>query len=109
MTPTSLRAAVYARYSTDLQNPNSVRDQIASCRALAHAKGWRGGGGICRRGDVGHPLGPTDFMRLSVDLATGRFDLVLAESLDRISRSMKETAEFYALPNFHGMPRGNRR
>ena len=35
------RVAIYARYSTDLQNPNSVRDQIASCRELAKRKGWR--------------------------------------------------------------------
>ncbi|WP_373429688.1 recombinase family protein [Paracoccus yibinensis] len=35
------RVAIYARYSTDLQNPNSVRDQIASCRALAQAEGWQ--------------------------------------------------------------------
>ena len=29
-----------------------------------------------------------DFVRLSNDFATGDFDIVLAESLDRISRSM---------------------
>ena len=41
MTSTPLRVAIYARYSTDLQNPNSVRDQIASCRALTQAEGWQ--------------------------------------------------------------------
>ncbi|MDQ1899533.1 recombinase family protein, partial [Paracoccus sp. WLY502] len=44
-----------------------------------------------------------DFLRLSADLAAGRFDLVLAESLDRISRPMKDTAEFYAIASFHGI------
>ncbi|WCQ98572.1 recombinase family protein [Paracoccus aestuarii] len=93
--------AIYARYSTDLQNPNSVKDQIASCRALAQAKGWRVVAEYADEAMSGSRSDRPDFMRLSADLSNGRFDLVVAESLDRISRSMKDTAEFYAIATFN--------
>ena len=33
-------AAIYARYSTDLQRPESVEDQIRSCKARIDQEGW---------------------------------------------------------------------
>ena len=35
-----LRAAIYARMSTDKQSTDSHADQIARCRELASARGW---------------------------------------------------------------------
>lgn len=97
------RAAIYARYSSDLQNPNSVRDQIANCRELARRKGWRVVAEYSDEAMSGSRSDRPDFVRLSNDLAAGAFDIVLAESLDRISRSMKDTAEFYNVASFHGI------
>ena len=97
------RVAIYARYSTDLQNPNSVRDQIASCRELAKRKGWRVVAEYADEAMSGTRSDRPGFLRLSNDLTEGRFDIVLAESLDRISRSMKDTAEFYGNASFHGV------
>lgn len=97
------RAVIYVRYSSDLQNPNSVRDQIANCRELARRKGWQV---VAEYADEAMSATRSDrpgFVRLSNDLAGGGFDLVLAESLDRISRSMKDTAEFYDVARFHGI------
>jgi site-specific DNA recombinase len=34
------RIAIYARYSTDLQSPTSIEDQIQLCRAYADRQGW---------------------------------------------------------------------
>ncbi|WP_207103151.1 recombinase family protein [Paracoccus shandongensis] len=103
MTRTPSRVTIYARYSTDLQNPNSVRDQIASCRALAQTRDWWVVAEYADEAMSGTRSDRPDFLRLSADLAAGRFDIVLAESLDRISRSMKDTAEFYAIASFHGI------
>jgi len=36
-----LRAALYARYSSDLQNPQSIDDQLRVCRQLAAREGWK--------------------------------------------------------------------
>ena len=35
-----MRAAVYARYSTDLQSACSIEDQLRLCRARIEAEGW---------------------------------------------------------------------
>ncbi len=35
-----LRAAVYARYSSDKQSPTSIVDQVRKCREYAKAHGW---------------------------------------------------------------------
>ncbi len=35
-----MRAAIYARYSTNLQNARSIEDQEALCRSFAARKGY---------------------------------------------------------------------
>ncbi|HWR16056.1 MAG TPA: recombinase family protein [Terriglobales bacterium] len=37
---TPVRVAIYARYSSDLQRPTSIEDQIRNCRAIAGRNGW---------------------------------------------------------------------
>lgn len=37
---TKPRVAIYARYSSDLQRPTSIEDQIRQCRAIAERNGW---------------------------------------------------------------------
>src|SRR5438309_2311527 len=36
-----MNAAIYARYSSDLQRDTSLEDQIAGCRRYAAGQGWR--------------------------------------------------------------------
>jgi site-specific DNA recombinase len=36
----SLRCAAYARYSSDLQSPRSIEDQLRICREYAHSRGF---------------------------------------------------------------------
>ena len=35
-----MRAAIYARYSTENQRPESIDDQVSSCRKYAIERGW---------------------------------------------------------------------
>ena len=35
-----MRAAIYARYSSDLQRPTSIEDQVRQCQRVADQKGW---------------------------------------------------------------------
>ncbi len=35
-----MRAAVYARYSSDKQRESSIEDQVRNCTAFAERKGW---------------------------------------------------------------------
>ena len=34
------RVAIYARYSSDLQRPTSIDDQVRQCRVIAERNGW---------------------------------------------------------------------
>lgn len=34
------KVALYVRYSSDLQNPQSIDDQLLLCRQLAEREGW---------------------------------------------------------------------
>ena len=40
----TLRAALYARYSTDQQRAASIKDQFRVCREHAGREGWKGVG-----------------------------------------------------------------
>lgn len=35
-----MRAAIYARYSSDLQRPTSIEDQVRQCERAAEQNGW---------------------------------------------------------------------
>jgi DNA invertase Pin-like site-specific DNA recombinase len=37
----SVFCAIYARYSTDRQNPRSIEDQVRCCRDYAAPQGWQ--------------------------------------------------------------------
>lgn len=88
-----MRVAIYARYSSHLQNERSVDDQIAVCEERCAAEGWT----VVRRyfdkaisgkSMVNRP-GLLDMLEAA---QRQEFDLVVAESLDRISRDQEETA-----------------
>jgi site-specific DNA recombinase len=36
-----IRAALYARYSTDKQREASIEDQARNCRRIAEREGWQ--------------------------------------------------------------------
>jgi len=101
-----LRIAIYARYSSDLQNPSSVDDQIDLCSRLVADQ---------LQGDPDQALVFSDaaisgatmerpgFNRLLAAAKAGRIDLVVAEGLDRLSRSLKDIASVYETLSYHGV------
>ena len=100
--PAPRRVAIYARYSTDMQNPMSVEDQFRLAERYAAREGWLVVERFSDRaisGTASHDR--ADFMRLMDALiAKDRtFDIVLAESLDRVSRDPEHLARFNKLAN----------
>ena len=84
-----MRAAIYARFSTDLQNPASIGDQVRVCRAHAVRIGAEvvedcvfSDAAISAASIAGRP----GLMALMAAAKAGRFDVVIAEALDRVSR-----------------------
>lgn len=99
-----MRTVIYARFSSDNQNPRSIADQIALCRDRADREGWSvvatfedaatsGAAGIS---ELQRP-GLSALLKL---VEAGGIDQVLAESTDRIARhagdmiTIREVVEF---------------
>ena len=98
------RAALYARYSSDLQRDASIEDQLRSCRQFAEGRGYE----ILvqtytDRAASGASLLRAGIQQLLADARAGRFDIVVAEALDRLSRNQADVASLYQQLAFHGV------
>ncbi len=100
-----IRAALYARYSSDQQSSASITDQQRICRERAEHEGWQlvgsyedaaisGASMILRPG----------IQKLLADAQAGKFDIVLAEALDRVSRDQADVATLYKHLQFARVP-----
>lgn len=86
-TPT-LRAAIYARYSTDKQTESSIKDQIRVCTEWADREGLRTGEVFRDEGISGAAIGNRPGYLTMMDAAkAGRFDALLVMDLSRLSRN----------------------
>ena len=91
-----IRAALYARYSSDLQSAASIEDQFRICRDHAERAGWTvvdtyrdaaisGDSMILRPG----------IQALLADARSGAFDVVVAEALDRMSHDQADVSALF--------------
>lgn len=100
-----IRAALYARYSSDQQNAASIADQQRICRERAEREGWQIVGSFEDAAISGASmiLRP-GVQKLLTDAQAGKFDIVLAEALDRVSRDQADVATFYKHLQFARVP-----
>src|ERR1051326_2314308 len=99
----STRAAVYARFSSDLQRDASIEDQIRVCTAWLKREGWRLAGSYTDHGVSGATSLRPGYQALLADARLGQFDMVFAESLDRFSRDQEHIAGFFKQMSFAGV------
>lgn len=91
--PAGRRAAIYARYSIDHQNDRSIEDQIALCREHARRNGLTVTAEYSDRARTSATLiGREGILDLMADARAGRFEVVVIEALDRISRDQEDLA-----------------
>ncbi|PPQ35546.1 recombinase family protein [Rhodoblastus acidophilus] len=103
-TPASRRAAIYARFSTDFQSDQSVEDQFAICRALAHREGFSIVQTYSDRAKSGASiLGRDGVQALIEDAKAAKFDVLIVEALDRLSRDMADLALIFRDFQFRGI------
>jgi len=89
-------AAIYARFSTDKQNEKSTEDQFALCRDLAAREGLAVVKQYEDKAKSGASfLGRDGINDLLADAKQGTFDVVLAESIDRLSRDQEDIAHIF--------------
>ena len=98
-----MKVAIYARYSSDNQRDASIADQIRVCRAFAERQGWTIAQDYSDHAVSGATLLRSGFQALMRDALDRRFDVVLAESLDRFSRDQEDTAGLFKRLTFAGV------
>ena len=91
-----MRAAIYARYSTDMQSTTSVEDQVRQCRERAERDGHEIVDVFSDYAISGSSLGNRPGMLSLMAAAKAcAFDVVYAEALDRISRDQEHIAGIF--------------
>ena len=98
-----LRTAIYARYSSENQSENSIDDQVRICRARAEREGWQIVEIYADYALSGASGQRPQFLTLLADARSGRYDVVMAEALDRVSRDQEHIAGFYKHLCFAGV------
>ena len=86
------RVALYARYSTDKQRETSIDDQLRQAHERAEREGWQI---VAQHADEGTSGSVPVALRrggkaLLADALAGRFDVLIVEGLDRLSRELGE-------------------
>ena len=98
-----MKVAIYARYSSDNQRDASIADQLRICREFAARQGWTVVHEFTDHAISGATLLRSGFQALMRDALNRRFDVVLAESLDRFSRDQEDTAGLFKRLTFAGV------
>ena len=99
-----MRAAIYARFSSDLQDLRSIADQVDLARRYAEARSLNvvevyDDAAISGASTLNRP----GLLRLIADAQARRFDIIVTESLDRLSRSQADIAALYEKLQFLGV------
>ena len=89
--------------SSDNQRDASIADQLRICREFAARQGWTVTQEFTDHAISGATLLRSGFQVLMRDALNRRFDVVLAESLDRFSRDQEHVAGFYKQLAFVGV------
>ncbi len=98
------RTAIYARFSSDKQSERSVDDQVALCRAYCEHNQLSVVGVYDDRAISGaSTVNRLGWQKLMRDARGGKFDVVVAEALDRISRDQEDLAGIYKRLRFAGI------
>ena len=102
-----LRCAAYARYSSDLQSPSSIEDQLRKCREYAAQHGFQfldqhvyldqalSGVGLDRPG--------LSALLAAATSAPRPFDVILVDDSSRLSRDTKDALGIFERLNFAGI------
>jgi DNA invertase Pin-like site-specific DNA recombinase len=98
--------AIYARFSSELQNERSIEDQVRRCREFITQHG-----GNAQNAQVfpdfavsGASLDRPGFEAMMVAVNAGRIKAIVTEDMSRISRDFADSAQIFKLLQFRQVP-----
>ncbi len=95
-----MRAAIYARYSSDNQRDASIDDQIRECNKRIAQDGWTLSEVYSDHAVSGASLLRSGYQKMMEDARNGAFDILVAEAMDRLSRDQEDIAGLYKQLSF---------
>jgi DNA invertase Pin-like site-specific DNA recombinase len=88
-----IRAAMYARYSSEHQKESSIEDQARTCEQYAARHGWTITHRYADRAISGATAERPEYQRMLADAKAKAFDILLVNDFSRLSRDMDETEQ----------------
>ncbi len=97
------RAAIYARYSSNNQRDASIEDQVRICRERIEREGWTSVEVYSDAALSGATTLRPGYQSMLEAARDGRFDVLVSEALDRLSRDLSDIALLYKHLSFLGV------
>jgi len=100
-----MRAAIYARYSSENQRPESIEDQVGSCRKLAAGRGFTVAAAnvFTDQAASGARSDRKGLAALLVAAKAKEFEILLVDDLSRLARDNLLMLTTIAELHFHGI------
>jgi site-specific DNA recombinase len=98
-----MRAAIYARYSSDNQREQSIEDQLRLCREHAAREGWTVTRIFQDAAMSGASALRPGYQSLLEGARNRDFEVVVSEALDRLSRDQSDVAGLFKHLQFAGV------
>ena len=95
-----MRAAIYARYSSDLQSEASIDDQVRQCRTWVEKNDHLVAEVYADHAISGATTLRPGYQKLLEDAGKSKFDIIVAEAMDRLSRDQEHVAGLYKQLSF---------
>lgn len=99
----SKRAAIYARYSSDLQKETSIEDQIAHAKRLCEREGWSVVATFKDKEMTGRNTRRPGYQEMQAAAGRREFDVVVVEAIDRLTRKVRDALSAHEFYTFHGV------
>ena len=101
--PTLLRAAIYARFSSDKQRDASIDDQVKACNEYAQRRGYEIVAVYADYAISGRSDDRPQFLQMIEDAKKSKFDIVLVWKIDRFARNMMDQFHYEREMKLHNV------
>jgi site-specific DNA recombinase len=98
-----MKAALYARFSTDLQRATSIEDQFRNCRKRAEVEGWTIVATFADAAMSGSDANRPQYRTMLEAAARREFDVLIVDDLSRLTRDSVECERAIRRLEFSGM------
>jgi len=95
-----MKVAIYARYSTNLQDQTSITGQVANCEALAKENSWRVVEHYSDQAISGTDDSRPSYQKLLADSEAENFDAIIVDETSRLTRRPGELPRLLEILSF---------